>query len=97
MYWKCKKNHTFYRSPNERHVKEDGTFSKCNKCANEDRTNAKRKTRAIKNNLAALVPQAIEEWVSSEHNLTPYDVSCNSKEMVHWKCILQWNNKVKFT
>ncbi len=86
VYWKCSNGHQFFQSPNGRHVKKDGSFAMCNKCAQALRTVAKRKTRARKNNLADLIPQAIEEWISSEHHLTPYEVSCHSKEMVHWRC-----------
>lgn len=86
VYWKCSRGHESYLSPNERHTRRDGTYSACDKCANETRTKKKRQTRASKNNLAQNVPQAIEEWVSSENGLTPFDVSCHSKEMVHWKC-----------
>ena len=86
VHWKCKNGHTSYLSPNERHTKKDGSFSKCDDCAKEQRAKQRRKTRAKKNNLAALVPEVVDEWVYSEHHLTPSDVSCHSKEMVHWKC-----------
>ena len=86
VFWKCAKGHKFPQSPNGRHIRADGSYAMCNECANELRTIKKRKTRAQKNNLAESIPQAIEEWISSEHNLTPAEVSCHSKEMVHWKC-----------
>ena len=86
VYWKCAQGHSFYLAPNTRHVKKDGSFAICNKCADARRTITKTATRAAKNNLAANVPQAAEEWVYSEHGLTPEQVPCNSKEMVHWRC-----------
>lgn len=86
VYWKCAQGHTFCRSPNERHTTKTGHFSQCNKCANKSRTTERRKARAKKLNLALLVPQAVMEWVSSEHGLSPNDVSCNSTELVHWRC-----------
>ena len=86
VYWVCSNGHHSFLSPNERKANSDGTFAKCNKCAIIDRTITKRKTRAKKNNLAELVPQAVKEWVYSEHNLMPSDVSCFSRELVHWRC-----------
>ncbi len=86
VYWKCKKGHTSFKSPNERHTKKDGSFSACNICADETRAKERRKTRSAKNKLAELVPESINEWVDSENHLTPFDVSCHSKELVHWKC-----------
>ena len=86
VFWKCKNGHTSYLSPNARWVDKDGNYSMCDKCATDSRASAKRKTAAKEKNLALLVPKAVEEWVYSEHGLTPFDVSCNSREMVHWKC-----------
>ena len=47
--------------------------------------------------LAYLRPKLIDEWVSSEHNLTPYDISEYSHEMVLWRCSEcrnEWKTKV---
>lgn len=86
VYWRCKEGHEFYLSPNGRRVKSDGSYAKCDKCANIARSIQKRQTRARTNNLAELVPQAVVEWQYSEHGLSPAEVSCNSVELVHWKC-----------
>lgn len=86
IYWKCKEGHESYLSPSFRQVKQNGFFRGCDKCARKARAASYRKTVANKNNLAELIPQAVEEWMYSEHDLSPWDVSCNSTEMVHWKC-----------
>ena len=86
VYWKCKKGHESYSSPNARKVGMDGSFADCDRCADESRVYNRRKTIAGKKNLAVLVPQVIDEWIYSEHDLVPEDVSCNSTELVHWKC-----------
>ena len=86
VYWKCKFGHMFKASPNSRHTTREGFFAMCNRCADNNRSLARKKKRAKKNNLALQLPQAAEEWVSSENGLTPEQVSCHSKEMVHWRC-----------
>ena len=86
VYWKCVNGHSFFLSPNTRHVKKDGSFASCNLCAQERRMKTKTATRAAKNNLAENVPQAVVEWQYSEHGMMPEQVPCQSKEVVHWKC-----------
>ena len=86
VFWKCSEGHEFYISPSGRKVNISGEYSKCNKCANSDRTIQRRKTVSQKRNLGVLVPQSVDEWINSEHGLSPFDVSCYSAEIVTWKC-----------
>ncbi len=49
------------------------------------------------NNLAHLRPDLIEQWLESEHNKTPEQVTLGSSESVLWKCIScdhEWWTKV---
>ena len=48
-----------------------------------------------------LRPEFIEEWIESEHNKTPYEVTEFSSEYVYWKCLVcdygtngEWFTKV---
>lgn len=86
VYWKCKEGHESFLSPSGRKANKNDTFTMCNKCAARVRARNRRKTFATKNNLAENIPQAADEWVRSEHGLSPYEVSCHSLEMVHWRC-----------
>jgi len=40
-----------------------------------------------KHSLGQLRPEFIQQWIKSEHNLTPYDVTEFSSEKVLWKCL----------
>lgn len=40
----------------------------------------------LKNSLGYLIPELVDEWVSSENDLTPFDVTITSKEKAVWKC-----------
>lgn len=74
VWWKCKNNHEWKVSINNRH-----NGNKCPYCSNKKACND--------NCLATINPKLAKEWHPTKNgNLTPFDILPNSRKKIWWKC-----------
>lgn len=82
-WWICPRCGNVYQAtPNKRTCRKTA----CPLCARKDRGITQKKTYASRDNLAEKYPNLVEEWDYNKNQNLPKDYSCNSNEIVWWKC-----------
>ncbi len=84
VWWRCKKNHEW-----ESIIANISKGSRCPFCSGHKATY----DSSFGNNY----PDLLKEWNSLKNNLSPFDISCQSKKKVWWKCNNQheWQTTVQ--